>query len=134
VAKARLLHKEPRKRGEWLGNEGVGVWDERRNRQRTIYQTLIRAEAMMPLKAEHMGKAYGALKSQLGRRACREGWGVGLFEFIAEHGAWPDPQQIDQLITHAAEIAEAKESWPAFARDAHTRRTERLGRIADGQD
>jgi hypothetical protein len=86
----------------------------------------------MPLQSQHMGKAYGALKSQLGRRACREGWGVGLFEFIATNGVWPDPHQIDQLIARAAEIAEAKESWPAFARDAHTRRAQRLERIAHG--
>jgi hypothetical protein len=86
----------------------------------------------MPLKSEHMGKAYGALKSQLGRRACREGWGVGLFEFIAERGVWPDPQQIDQMIDHAAEIHAAKAEWPAFARDAHTRRAQRLERIANG--
>lgn len=86
----------------------------------------------MPLQAEHMGKAYGALKSQLGRRACREGWGIGLFEFIAEQGRWPETGELDQLIAHAAEIAEAKAGWPAFARDAHTRRAARLERIANG--
>lgn len=86
----------------------------------------------MPLKSEHMGKAYGALKSQLGRRACREGWGVGLFEFIAANGVWPDREQQDRLRDKADEIEAAKAGWPAFARDAHTRRAARLERIANG--
>jgi hypothetical protein len=46
VAKAGLLHKEPRKRGKWLGNEGVRPWGDLRNQQRTIYQTLVGGAAM----------------------------------------------------------------------------------------
>jgi hypothetical protein len=86
----------------------------------------------MPLKAEHMGKAYGALKSALGRRACREGWGIALHDFIAEQGVWPDTQQQDQLRAHAAENEAAKPKWPALFRDAHTRKAERFERIANG--
>ena len=58
----------------------------------------------MPLEAKFMGKAYGALKSALGRRACSEGWGVALFEYIAEHGVWPTSDQQQGLIAHAEKL------------------------------
>ena len=86
----------------------------------------------MPLKPEHMGKAYGAIQSDLGRRALREGWGVALWEFIAEKGVWPDPAQQDQLRVHAAETEARKRRWPAFARKAHEGRAQFLERIANG--
>lgn len=86
----------------------------------------------MPLSSEHMGKAYGALRSELGRRACRESWGIGLFEFIASRGVWPDREEQDRLRDHAKKIDAAKANWPAVARDAHTRRAQRFERIANG--
>jgi hypothetical protein len=87
---------------------------------------------MMPLKSEFMGKAYGALKSELGRRACREGWGIALHDFIAEQGVWPDHDQQDQIRAQAAEIEAAKPKWPAVFRDAHTRKAQRFERIVNG--
>ena len=86
----------------------------------------------MPLKSEFMGKAYGALRSELGRRACREGWSITLFEFIAANGVWPDAEQQHDLRGHAAEIEAAKATWPEVCRNAHTRRAERFERIAHG--
>lgn len=88
----------------------------------------------MPLRSEHMGKAYGSLRSELGRRACREGWVITLFEYIAANGTWPDTEQQTRLRDQAAEIDAAKANWPPVARDAHTRRAQRFERIANGQD
>ena len=87
----------------------------------------------MPLKSEFMGRAYGALRSELGRTACAEGWGITLFEFVAEHGRRPaEGDEQDHLRAHAAEIGAAKAGWPGVARDAHTRRAARFERIANG--
>lgn len=86
----------------------------------------------MPLQTQHMGKAYAALRSDLGRRACSEGWGIAVFEYIAEHGVWPDREMQDRLRDYADEIEAAKADWPAVARDAHTRRARRFERIANG--
>jgi hypothetical protein len=79
-----------------------------------------------------MRKAYAALRSDLGRRACNEGWGVTLFEYVAEHGVWPDAERREQLRDCAEHIEAAKADWPAVARDAHTRRAQRFERIANG--
>jgi hypothetical protein len=87
---------------------------------------------MMPLNPDFMGKAYGALMSELGRRACREGWGVALFEFVAERGRWPDDEEKRQIIAHAAELAEAAGKLPAFARGTIDRKAARYERIANG--
>ena len=87
----------------------------------------------MPLKSEFMGRAYGALRSELGRTACAEGWGITLFEFVAEHGRRPaEGDEQDHLRAYAAEIGAAKAGWPGVARDAHTRRAQRFERIANG--
>jgi hypothetical protein len=87
----------------------------------------------MPLEAKFMGRAYGVLRSDLGRSACAEGWGVALFEFVAMHGRKPNDGAEQQACReHAAVIAAVKADWPAFCRDAHTRRAARLERIAYG--
>jgi hypothetical protein len=87
----------------------------------------------MPLKPEFMGRAYGALRSELGRIACAERWGITLFDFVAEHGRRPaDGDELDQLRVDAAEIAAAKTKWPRVCLDAHTRRAARFERIANG--
>ena len=87
----------------------------------------------MTLKSEFMGRAYGALRSELGRTACAEGWGISLFEFVAEHGRRPaDGDEQDHLRARAAEIDAAKAGWPAVCRNAHTRRAARFERIANG--
>ena len=86
----------------------------------------------MPLNPDFIGRAYGALKSELGRRACREGWGIALHDFIAEQGVWPDAEQQDRLRADAAEKAASKPSWPAVFRNAHTRKAQRFERIANG--
>jgi hypothetical protein len=88
---------------------------------------------MMALNTEFMGRAYGALRTELGRAACAQGWGIALFEFVAEHGRKPnDGDEREACRVHAAEIAAAKAKWPAVARDAHTRRAQRFERIANG--
>jgi hypothetical protein len=86
----------------------------------------------MTLKTEYMGRAYGALRSELGRTACAEGWGIGLFEFVAQHGARPTPAEQEALRERADDIDAAKANWPAAARDAHNRRAQRFERIANG--
>lgn len=86
----------------------------------------------MSLKSEHIGKAYGSLRSELGRRACREGWGIALFDHIASNGVWPNAEEQDRLRRSAAEIAADKATWPESSRNAHTRRAERMERIANG--
>ena len=87
----------------------------------------------MPLKIEFMGRAYGALRSGLGRTACAEGWGLSLFAFVAEHGRRPaEGVEQDQLRAQAAEMDAAKPTWPAVFRDAHNHRAARFERIANG--
>ena len=86
----------------------------------------------MPLKAEFMGRAYGALKSALGRRACSEGWGVALFEYIAEHGVWPTHDQEPALIAHAEKMAADRAKLPAKYRLRLDNRAARFERIANG--
>jgi hypothetical protein len=87
----------------------------------------------MPLKSEFMGRAYGTLRSPLGRKACAEGWGVALFAFVAQQGRKPNEgAEQDQLRAQAAEIDAAKATWPPVFRDAHTRRAQRFERIANG--
>ena len=87
----------------------------------------------MPLNSNFMGRAYGVLKSDLGRQACIEGWGVTLFEFVAQHGRKPN-EGIEQMACRydAARIAAAKADWPAVCRAAHHRRVARFERIANG--
>jgi hypothetical protein len=88
---------------------------------------------MMPLNSEYMGRAYSALRSPLGRQACAEGWGVSLFEFVAEHGRKPNEGDEQQACRdRAVSIATAKANWPAVCRDAHDRRIARFERIAHG--
>jgi hypothetical protein len=88
----------------------------------------------MPLEAKHMGKAYGAIKSALGRRACAEGWGVALFEYIAEHGVWPTYDQEQALIAHAQKMAAQRAKLPAKFRLRLDNRAARLERIAHGSE
>lgn len=88
----------------------------------------------MPLNPDFMGRAYSALKSELGRQACAEGWGIALFEHVAQHGERPDYFQQNELRAHAELMEERKLRWPAFARDAHDRRAQRLERIANGNE
>jgi hypothetical protein len=88
---------------------------------------------MMPLKSHFMGRAYDALRSPLGRRACTEGWGVSFFEFVAQEGRKPNEgAEQDQLRAHAVAIAKVKADWPAVCRAAHDRRIARFERIANG--
>jgi hypothetical protein len=87
----------------------------------------------MPLQSRFMGRAYDVLRSELGRIACAEGCGVTLFEFVAQHGRKPNEGDEQQACRdRAAAIAAAKADWPAFCRDAHTRRAVRFQRIAHG--
>ena len=47
--------------------------------------------------------------AELGRTACAEGWGIALFEFVAEHGrSRPRARNMDGCRAQAAEIAAAK--------------------------
>jgi ATP phosphoribosyltransferase regulatory subunit HisZ len=87
----------------------------------------------MPLQSRFMGRAYDVLRTELGRTACAEGWGVTLFEFVAQHGRKPtEGYELLACRDRAAAIAAAKADWPAFCRDAHTRRAARFERIAHG--
>jgi hypothetical protein len=89
----------------------------------------------MPLNSQYMGRAYGALRSELGRVACAEGWGVTLFEFVAEHGRKPNGGDEQQACRdHAATISAAKPGWPAVCRNARARRVARFERIAHGRE
>lgn len=87
----------------------------------------------MPLQSKFMGRAYGALRSPLGRQACAEGWGVTLFEFVAEQGCAPKEGDEQQACRdRAAAIAASKVDWPPVCRQAHDRRVTRFERIANG--
>jgi hypothetical protein len=87
----------------------------------------------MPINPEFMGRAYGALRSPLGRQACAEGWGNSLFDFVAEHGRKPNAyEEQEGCRARAEEIAAAKASWPSCSRNAHDRRAQRFERIANG--
>jgi hypothetical protein len=86
----------------------------------------------MPLNSQFMGRAYGVLRSELGRTACAEGWGITLFEFVAQHGRKPnDGEERRACRDYAATIAAAKANWPGPLRDAHSRRAARFERIAN---
>jgi hypothetical protein len=87
----------------------------------------------MPLNSQYFGRAYGALRSHLGRTACAEGWGVTLFDFVAEHGRAPkEGDEREACRDRAAAIAAAKADWPGACRDAHDRKIARFERIAHG--
>jgi hypothetical protein len=89
----------------------------------------------MPLNSQFMGRAYGALRSELGRTACAEGWGIALFEFVGEHGRKPnDGEERQACRDRAAAITAAKPGWPAVCRNAHDRRVARFERIAHGRE
>jgi hypothetical protein len=78
------------------------------------------------------GRAYGILKTELGRQACAQGWQIQLFDFAREHGRKPEGDEIRDCRDRAHRIAIAKLGWPAIARECHTRKMQRLERIAYG--
>lgn len=79
------------------------------------------------------GRAYDALRSNLGRQACAQGWQIQFFDFVREHGRKPlDGDEIRDCRDRAHRIAMAKLGWPAIARDSHTRKMQRFERIAHG--
>ena len=79
------------------------------------------------------GRAYDVLKTDLGRRACSEGWQGQLFYFVREHGRRPDESEQAVLRAKAASLAEERRSWRnATALAAHQKKAERFERIANG--
>ena len=87
------------------------------------------------------GRAYGMVKSDLGRRACAEEWQIQLFEFFVEHGRKPDEHEQAALRAEAAKHAEERNSWSkairripgiAVAIAAHKQKSANLERIANG--
>lgn len=78
------------------------------------------------------GRAYGILKSQLGRQACAQGWQIQLFDFALKHGRKPEGEEIAELRDRAHRIAIDKRGWPAIAAECHSRKMQRFERIAHG--
>lgn len=79
------------------------------------------------------GRAYGMLRSTLGRQACSQGWQIQLFDFVREHGRKPNEgEEIRDCRDRAHRIAMAKLDWPEVARNAHTAKMKRFERIAHG--
>lgn len=78
------------------------------------------------------GRAYGILRTDLGRQACRQAWQIQLFDFAREHGRKPVGDEIADCRDRAHRIAIAKLGWPDVARNAHTARMQRFERIAYG--
>jgi hypothetical protein len=85
----------------------------------------------LSLKALY-GRAYGILKTDLGRQSCAQGWQIQLFDFAREHGRKPAGDEIADCRDRAHRIAIAKLGWPAIARECHTRKMQRFERIAHG--
>lgn len=80
------------------------------------------------------GRAYGMLRSSMGRQACAEGWQVQLFDFIREHERKPEGDEIEECRARARTNAEERTGWPQVARDAHTAKMKRFEMIANGQE
>jgi hypothetical protein len=78
------------------------------------------------------GRAYGILKSQLGRQACAQGWQIQLFDFALKHGRKPEGDEIAECRDRAHRIAIDKRGWPAIASECHSRKMQRFERIAHG--
>lgn len=89
------------------------------------------------------GRAYGMMRSELGRRACTEGWPIQLFDFFVANGRKPDEREEATLRAEAARLAEQRLGWTAAIRRipaiavalaAHKQKSERLERIAYGRE
>jgi hypothetical protein len=81
------------------------------------------------------GRAYDALRSDLGRQACSQGWQIQFFDFVREHGRKPAGEaEIRDCRDRAHRIAMAKLGWPDVARNAHTAKMQRFERIAYGSE
>ena len=80
-----------------------------------------------------LGRAYGMLRSDLGRRACAEGWQIQFFDFVRQHERKPNEEEQAALRAKAAQLAEQRRSWRnASALAAHQNRAARFERIAHG--
>lgn len=87
------------------------------------------------------GRAYGMMRSDIGRQACAEGWQIQLFEFFVKHGRRPDVHEQAALRAEAARLAEERRGWSkairripaiAVAIAAHKQKSANLERIANG--
>lgn len=87
------------------------------------------------------GRAYGMMRSDLGRRACAEGWPVQLFDFLVANGRKPDEREEVMLRAEAVRLAEQRLGWSkairtipaiAVAIATHKQKSARFERIAHG--
>lgn len=94
---------------------------------------------------ERLALAYRLIKGDLGRQAAREGWILGLWDFVRNHGRLPTGREIADVRASSAEsgIAEAaagllpqSEAYGALKSMANSLldRRERLARIALGEN
>lgn len=96
-----------------------------------------------PVASGHAALAMQAVRSDLGAEAAREGWILGLHDFVVRHGRAPKPHEIGELMAAADFVARtaAGAVEMGFGRgplmalaDTLLAKRERLAKIALGEE
>lgn len=85
-------------------------------------------EAEKRSEAERHAEAVRICRSEIGRRALREGWLIGLFDFVTVHQSEPDEARCDEIRAAAAKYGAAPKD--GFMRPLYEARRVRGERIA----